>query len=338
VSVFWQMMQQANDTQDTDCVVIGAGIAGLLAAQALVDAGLRTMVLDKGRTVGGRMATRRLDAHRFDHGAQAISFHDPRLTALTDRWQEQEFARPCMYSPVAAATTAVAGPLCGVDGMSSIPKALASHLDVLTEYRVSQVNRLDTSWLVERENGERITARALIMTPPVPQSLDILRQSEVELPDNVTASLRTIRYDACIALMAGYDTSEPILALEFSYPDNGPVSLIVDNYVKLVSPVPGALTFHTRPDFAEEHWDASDDEITRRILQATPDLVPSSPRLTRVHRWRYSRTSQSHPDACVVVDSPGPLAFAGDGFAGEDIEGAMLSGLAAAEAILARLR
>ena len=50
-------------------VVVGAGLAGLTAAQALTDA-FDVIVLDKGRGFGGRMATRRIGDATFDHGAQ----------------------------------------------------------------------------------------------------------------------------------------------------------------------------------------------------------------------------------------------------------------------------
>ena len=51
--------------------VIGAGISGLFAARTLADRGLNVKVFDKGRGLGGRMSTRRVDGKScFDHGAQ----------------------------------------------------------------------------------------------------------------------------------------------------------------------------------------------------------------------------------------------------------------------------
>lgn len=51
----------------------GAGMAGLTAAAELQRAGCRGLVLDKGRGVGGRLASRRIGGASFDHGAQFIT-------------------------------------------------------------------------------------------------------------------------------------------------------------------------------------------------------------------------------------------------------------------------
>ena len=52
------------------CVVVGAGLSGLIAAQTMQQVGHEVLVLDKGRSVGGRLATRRIGNATFDHGAQ----------------------------------------------------------------------------------------------------------------------------------------------------------------------------------------------------------------------------------------------------------------------------
>ena len=41
-------------------VVIGAGISGLVAGRELAAAGAEVALVDKGRSVGGRLATRRI--------------------------------------------------------------------------------------------------------------------------------------------------------------------------------------------------------------------------------------------------------------------------------------
>ncbi|MBC8101135.1 MAG: NAD(P)-binding protein, partial [Cytophagales bacterium] len=54
----------------TDFLVIGAGLAGLAFAGDAAASGASVRLLDKGRGVGGRTATRRFGDLRVDHGAQ----------------------------------------------------------------------------------------------------------------------------------------------------------------------------------------------------------------------------------------------------------------------------
>ncbi len=53
-------------------IVVGAGIAGLAAAVRLTAAGVDVTVVDKGRGVGGRLATRRIGDATLDHGAPFV--------------------------------------------------------------------------------------------------------------------------------------------------------------------------------------------------------------------------------------------------------------------------
>ena len=51
------------------CIVVGAGLSGLVAAQTLQGAGTRVTVLEAEDEVGGRMRTDRVGNGVFDHGA-----------------------------------------------------------------------------------------------------------------------------------------------------------------------------------------------------------------------------------------------------------------------------
>ncbi|GAA2608330.1 NAD(P)/FAD-dependent oxidoreductase [Streptomyces lienomycini] len=62
-----------------DVVVVGAGIAGLAAAQRLTSAGVTTTVLEAAPAVGGRMATEKVDGFRLDRIGQLLSTAYPEL-------------------------------------------------------------------------------------------------------------------------------------------------------------------------------------------------------------------------------------------------------------------
>ncbi len=62
-----------------DVVIVGAGIAGLSAAQQLTSAGLSVRVLEAAPRVGGRMSTEEIDGYRLDRTGQLLSTAYPEL-------------------------------------------------------------------------------------------------------------------------------------------------------------------------------------------------------------------------------------------------------------------
>jgi predicted NAD/FAD-dependent oxidoreductase len=77
-----------------DAIVIGAGVSGLIAARTVQANGARVLVLDKGRGVGGRLATRRTASGVFDHGAQFFTARDPQFRLRVEAWQAAGIVRP----------------------------------------------------------------------------------------------------------------------------------------------------------------------------------------------------------------------------------------------------
>ena len=69
---------------DTDVVVVGAGLAGLRCAQALVDAGRDVVVLEASDVVGGRIRTDRIDGFLVDRGFQLLNPAYPAVRRWVD--------------------------------------------------------------------------------------------------------------------------------------------------------------------------------------------------------------------------------------------------------------
>ena len=63
-------------------IVVGAGLAGLSAAQTLLDAGVAVRVLEASASLGGRVQTDEINGYRFDRGFQLINAKYPELEAL----------------------------------------------------------------------------------------------------------------------------------------------------------------------------------------------------------------------------------------------------------------
>ena len=68
-----------------DAVVVGGGVAGLVAARDLARAGLRTLVLEERDAVGGAVAAHTVAGLRLDAGAESFATRGGTVAALARR-------------------------------------------------------------------------------------------------------------------------------------------------------------------------------------------------------------------------------------------------------------
>ena len=319
-----------------DTLIIGAGISGLLAATQLKNAGQSVLVLDKGRGVGGRMASRRMSDDgktRADHGAQFFTVRD----AQFKRWVDQWLASGVVEEWCRGFDGHDGHPRYrGTGGMTAIAKQLAAGLDVRTKTKVSAIQQKDGAWQVLTEDGSEFASQNLIVTSPVPQSLALLN---IELPETDRKALESIRYHPCFAVMALLNKPSQIPA-PGGVQVRGPViDWIGDNLQKGVS-AETTVTIHGSPDFTRQHLDENREAVGRLLLEAADTagyLDQSSVEAVQVHRWMYAQPIDCYPERCLYTAVNGlPIVFAGDAFKHARVEGAALSGLAAAESLLAK--
>jgi predicted NAD/FAD-dependent oxidoreductase len=310
-----------------EILIVGAGMAGLTAAADLQQAGHTVLVIDKGRGVGGRLASRRIGQATFDHGAQFITARDPHFAAAITEWLTLGVVAEWYRSP---AESAASHPRWrGKPGMTAVAKHLARDLPVLLEKRIVSLRRHPAGWVGAFENGEAIFAKAAILTAPVPQSLALLDLGEFDLSGATKARLESIDYERCLAVMAVLEKPTRIPPPGTLSPNEGPIALIVDNQMKGISATP-AVTLHATPAFSLEHWDRDRQESGRQLLQAAEAWLGSDVTEFQVHGWRYSKPIHVKESPCLVLcEAPG-LVLAGDAFGGPRVEGAALSGWSAA--------
>ncbi|MFN7306172.1 MAG: NAD(P)-binding protein, partial [Acetobacteraceae bacterium] len=118
--------------------MIGAGLAGIAAARALIARGHAVTLFDKGRGPGGRLATRRIEAEgrklQFDHGAQylraeSVDFASALVEAGTAPW------------PDAARRV-------GVPSMSAVPRALLGGIPCVASRHIGQITGYPGAWML----------------------------------------------------------------------------------------------------------------------------------------------------------------------------------------------
>lgn len=311
--------------------VVGAGIAGLAAARRLAaERGHEVVVFDKGRSVGGRLATRRIGAATVDHGAQFFTARGEALQAQTGDWLSRGVARVWCHGFHGREDGHPRH--IGTGGMNSLAKDLAAGLDCRCNSLVFTLRHGTAGWEVVTDDGAAWSADAVVLTCPVPQSRALLAQSEAELPDDLAGT----DYERTIALLAVLDRPSAVPApggVQFGPGDlDGPFAFVADNHAKGVSAVP-ALTLHATPSWSAARWGEPTSEVRTELLAlARPWLGAAGVVATQVKKWRFATPSRQWPDPC-WVDPDLRVVLAGDAFAGPRVEGAFESGIAAAAAL-----
>lgn len=326
-------------------------MAGLTAARQLVQHGWIVTLLDKGRGVGGRMATRRMTdtepPARADHGSPFVTPATPAFRQLLD----QLVADGVMINWPTRAGADQPG-YAGVEGMNAVAKHLADGLTVHTSETVVRIGTRNGGWQVETESGNLHRADTLLMTVPAPQACSLLRRSGIVLADDVRAGLEQIAYHPCIAVLALLNqpgllapSGVVVLADETAQTTgfDGRTTLI-DNGQKGITPQP-TVTILLDADFSEAHFNDDLPAVGQLVLAGLTRWIPAQAiDLVQVHRWRFSLPAVQFDGYFLDAGQPVPLLLGGDGFspktAGLDhwsngLESAFWSGRSMAARLLA---
>jgi renalase len=320
--------------QDTDVLIIGAGITGLLCATELTRAGYSVCILDKGRGAGGRMATRRMSGARLDHGAQFFTVRNPLFQVYVDQWLKAGVIREWFRFDSHDSNLEGYSRYCGINGMSDVPKYLAKELVVYNSIQVSELVRDGTYWCARTQDGLNFSAQKIVITVPLPQALMLLDTSGLNYAGVDQAALHAVRYEKGLATLAILDGPSGLPSMGARRVENSPITWIADNQMKGISPDVCAVTIHASADFSAAHWGSADEVRGALMLEAASTYLKANVLEYSCHRWGFTRVLNPWRHAYYSNDAL-QLILAGDAFGGDRVEGAGLSGIAAAGHLIA---
>ena len=315
-------------------IVVGAGISGCICARRLSDMGHEVMVVEKGRGVGGRMSTRRMNGAIIDHGAQFFTFRDKRLFEYLQEWRDDDHVVEWYDHVPNRPDLACRSRFRGVLGMTAPAKHLSRALKIEKNFFVQFIKWSRGTWMVEEKgtNGRSLNADHLVLTLPVPQTLELFSRSSFELETKVMSKLMKIRYTRCFALFGLLDRVSSVPIPGTIVHPTPQIDWIADNQLKGISPKP-AFTLHASSQFSDEIWNVPDNDGILSLVPVVEGLMQAKILEWAIHRWHFSKPlvtfGESH------FHSPDRhLSLAGDGFSGERVESAAISGWEAAESII----
>lgn len=322
--------------------IIGAGLSGVTAAktlQAELGDKARITVFEKSRGAGGRMSTRRTDDFEFDHGAQYLTAKDPVFQTAVERAIETGHVAP-WHGKAKYLKNGTLEPDTGGDRFVALPrmnswiKSMAAGLTVEMSTRVSGLSRnTDRLWTLRFEDGQQASGFThVIAAIPAPQAQALLSLVNFG-PLNL---IEETRMEACFAVMAGFHKT-----LELPWDTlrsiDSPASWIAVNSAKPGRPKTGTtLMIHSGPDWSAANVERDKAELQDEILSEARKITGidfGDAAYLTIHRWLYAAVSKGAGQPC-LADSGLGLIACGDWCLGGRVEGAYLSGLAAAKTLM----
>lgn len=306
-------------------VIIGAGIAGLACGRLLTSAGHGVVILDKGRGLGGRTASRRgPEGLRFDHGAPEFDAQSPEFCALV---KKAEAAGHLAQWNKGSETSLFVG----LPGMTGLAKFLAAGTDVRNRCEVTDIEMHSAVWKVHCAE-DVIEADHLVITAPAPQTAALLG------PDHpLSVEAKNVRYDPCLTAMLALSGSIAELP-PLSATEDDPIARIVREDMKPGRSEQLALTLYASPDWSRANLERDKAAFAADLVQLfCARFGIDDTRIDHLdgHKWRYAQV-RNGLDKPFLKDPAKGLHCGGDWCPGGGVEAAWSSGIAIARDILAQ--
>tara|TARA_B110000008_G_scaffold36711_1_gene33193 strand:- start:7284 stop:8462 length:1179 start_codon:yes stop_codon:yes gene_type:complete len=338
-----------------DFAVIGAGIAGLTAANRFNQQGGKVAVFEKARGTGGRMSSKRVvspshDEHdhfmAFDLGCISITAKSEGFATALDELHQLGIIAPWFKD------TNNSIHYVGMPRNSGLTRYLSKDLECHFSTRVTAIENLEGVWhlFTLENNTKKLLAKAkhvILATPPA-QAYDLLpyetplkaKLDTVEVDpqwvmglevDNLLSDLESIHYPQSDIIHSisqesfkpGRDRHNQVLGNEI---------LTMDASTHSRADVQGSIVLQVQAtaSWTNNHLELSGDEVSVLLIKELECILKQilTVKNSYSHRWLYSRISQGIlTQEGYLWDDKG-LALIGDYLSSEfiGIESAWFSG------------
>jgi renalase len=324
-----------------DSLIIGSGLSGLACAQELHKNGLSVLVVDKGFLPGGRTASKivqtEIGTAVFDYGAQYFTVESIEFLKQVNEWIRNGLVEKwaTVFDSLSSKRHDTKPRYKALPFMRNLCIDLCNGLEIKQQTKIVRIEKAEQEICkVITETGDFFETKALIITAPIAQSLELCYQSGI-IPDfNTVSFFNQQKYHPCTTLMIASDTESTIPEPGGMWCD--PVShfqWMADNKKKGISEIT-AITANLTPEFSKVCYSLTDEEVFDSVSAFLSTYVPGNYIFKKVHRWRYAQPVNIVETGFIRDEFYPNLWFAGDVFLNGRVESAWLSGYNTAKAIL----
>ena len=290
----------------TQVAVIGAGMAGLTAANKLQKKGIAVELFEKARGSGGRLSSKAIaidgkpERVTFDLGCTHFQAKSEEFVHFLAEFVQKEKALPW---PEHASSNNSAPSFVGAPRNSALTRAMAESLSTHFSTRVVSLTQTDNGqWQLWQETEEGLAplclAQHVILAVPKEQALDLLPEGHDFVSELSNPAIKSLAPQWVMGMVLPSAAEVPS-ELSQDNPVFRPVSDIIDQVV-LESAKPHRsetpvlqVQANVAWTQARLEWDRS--EVATALTQGLQNLLktPLKSEATHVHRWLYSHVAST---------------------------------------------
>ncbi|MGM0547055.1 MAG: NAD(P)/FAD-dependent oxidoreductase [Bacteroidota bacterium] len=323
--------------------IIGASISGLIAGKRLADAGHDVTVIEKNRSLGGRLKTIKMNDLKVDVGLTHFDVNTNTFGSFVDtmesegavkKWTKEfglyDGSQRMDVDPNADARQYYVG----TKGLQVLATQMSRWVDLKSQEKAGGLTYIGPdrskkrSWMINLTDVSVFECDAVIIATSAVDAYGIIQTAQ-----NKTATRRIIRhidevqYDSCFSLAVTFDHEVP--AWEGIECDNSGVQWISNESSKQEADY-AALVIQSTHEFYRKHYQKSEEQIKELLLDEAADVVGSWARrtaLSHLENWKYFKARNPINEYFMELEMvDAPLALIGDYLGGSSLENAFVSG------------
>jgi renalase len=316
--------------------IIGAGFAGAVITNRLLQAGYQVTIFEKSRGTGGRLSSCRIGKDSADLGA-------PWFEPTTDQFRQWLIARTDInrwlaphsdFSGLALDPRTV---YMSTPRQNSLTQNLIKGAMLCTESKITDIYKDSQGLCLRRESEDiKYSYDAVIVTTPAPQAIPLLTLAP-NLHTVASSTKTTPNWVAVISLKEKSGVTADILS--------GPHSTLYRAVRDTAKPGRNSWSrkeiwmLEATSEWSDRHRNSDPNSVGRALIKAFEKVIkqPIDTGNIRVHRWLYAR-HQSVTQEPYLWDPDSKIGVCSDWLYHQDCEGAWLSANALADHLLSRTK
>ena len=314
--------------------IIGAGLAGAVLADRLLEAGRDVTLFEKSRGTGGRLASARLGDLSADLGAPAINAHGE----LFRSWLalQQQLGRVELWQPrtvnFRGATLQSEMVWLGKGRNSSLTRELIGRAELKTQTRIGVVWPDREGVLLRDDEGQMLGYfDAVICTAPAPQAVRLLEA----VPRFAHIAEESVTDPGWVYAASLTKLPQRLTGVDRVEQGHPSISLI-----SIESNKPGrsgaVIKVEMERDWSEDHIDLPSEQIGEEIRRKLEYWLQEKLEVEaqRTHRWLYNCSYQPVQEQLSLWDPDTRIGACGDWIGPAGLEGSFLSAQHLADQLL----